>query len=201
MVKSVPFFLIVVFSVLVPVRGSTTECNTLNFLVFKGADQIGTLAISQLIESNRITYTLTSDVSIDLIVEFNIEETIKDVFEKGYLKSSTHTRYVNETLRASNTLIRLDSVYKITDSDATVKYVKEDIQVSILSLYFDEPISGQLVYSESFRDLVKLTKVTNHTYSVELPNGNVTTYYYKDNRMQSVVSQTRFGTIKFLCQR
>lgn len=201
MVKPVPLFLIVVFSLLVPVRASTTEYNTLKFLVFKGADQIGTLDISQLIESSRITYTLTSDVSIDLIVEFNIEETIKDVFEKGYLKSSTHTRYVNETLRANNTLIRLDSVYKITDSDAAVKYIKENIRVSVLSLYFEEPVPGQFIYSENFRELVKLKEVAEHTFTVELPNGNITTYYYKNNRIQSVSSQTRFGIIKFICQK
>lgn len=201
MVKSVPFFLIVVFSLLIPARGSSNECNTLNFLVYKGPNQIGTLRISQLVESNRITYTLTSDVSIDLIVEFNIEETIKDVFEKGYLKSSTHTRYVNETLRANNTLVRLDSVYKITDSETAVKYIREKIQVSVLSLYFEEPVSGQLIYSENFRELVKLKKVAEHTYSVELPNGNITTYYYKNNQIQSVASQTRFGIIKFICQK
>jgi hypothetical protein len=172
----------------------------MNFLVYKGADRIGTLRITQLIESDRVTYTLVSDVSIDLLVEFNIEETITDVFENGYLQSSDHTRYVNETLRASNTLVRSDSVYKITDSDASIKYLKEGIQASVLSLYFHEPVSGQLAYSENFRELIKLKEVAAHTYSVELPNGTMTTYYYRNARMQSVVSQTRFGTIKFVRQ-
>jgi len=200
MTKSIPFSLILVFISLIPVFGSPTECTILNFLVYKGADPVGTLRVSQLIESERITFILVSDVSIDLIVEFNIEETIKDVFEKGCLQSSNHTRYVNKTLRANNTLVRSERGYKITDSDAVVKHVNEDIRVTVLSLYFDEPVSGQLAYSENFRELVTLQKVAEHTYTVELPNGNTTTYYYKDDKMQSVVSQTRFGIIKFVCQ-
>ncbi|MBA4057023.1 MAG: hypothetical protein C0490_20075, partial [Marivirga sp.] len=83
MALSIPFSFIAVFISLMPVCRYTKECNTLNFLVYKGADRIGTLRISQQMEPERITYTLVSDVSIDLIVEFNIEETIKDVFEKG----------------------------------------------------------------------------------------------------------------------
>lgn len=201
MVRSILFLFPAVLTSLIPVCGSINECNKLSFLVYKGADQIGKLHIIQLIEPNRITYTLTSDVSIDLIVEFNIEETIKDVFEKGHLQSSVHTRYVNGTLKEKNTLDKVDNGYKLMDRDGSEKHLKQVIKGSVLSLYFVEPIFDRLVYSENFQQLVELQKTASHTYSVKLPNGSVTTYSYKDSKMDSVVSQTRFGVIKFLCQK
>ncbi len=193
-------FLVLVCLAHLPGRTVAGEYRKLTFLVYKGSEQVGTLHVSELVELSRTTYTLTSDVNIDLIIEFNIEETIKDIFENGRLLSSVHTRYVNETLRANNTANHIDGKYKLVDVDASVKYLKEKIEVTVLSLYFQEPRPDQLVYSENFQQMVKLRQEGNHTYSIALPNGNTTTYRYREGKMQSVTSQTRFGEIKFVSQ-
>jgi len=174
------------------------ESQTLDFVVYKGNDQIGTLSISRIVNDTRTTYSLTSSVTIDMLVDFRIIENITDVFDQGTLTSSRHTRHVNGTLRASNKAERYDHRYKLTNTNAEIRYMEDPIELSILSLYFHEPVMNQEIYSQNFQQLLVTRKTKAHTYTFDLPNGNVTTYSYKLGKLSAVESNTRFGVIKFI---
>ena len=197
--KIVPGYAFAGWMLLTSFTTPTDCCRKLDFVVFKGDDQVGTLTANEKIEGKRTTYSLLSHVTIRLLFTFKIIENINNVFENGHLKSSVHTRHINGSLKTENRIQRIDSnAYTMTDADKTVKHINEAIHNTILELYFKEPIETQRRYSENFQQLLLVKKTDAHVYTVELPNGNVTTYHYNQGVLALAETKASWGVLKFI---
>lgn len=168
-----------------------------HFIVQRGNEKIGKLTVVQKNEGDKITYTLTSDVVVQFLFTIQAAENIMDVFENGKLVNSSHQRYVNGTLKADHALQYNGMSYTVIDQDNRVKQIKDQIDQSVLSIYFNEPKDGQQVYSQNFQCMLRVVKTKSHCYAIELPNGTTTTYQYEQGILKQVISDTYWGSIKF----
>ncbi len=198
MPRSIPYYSVLTWILLSSAISPNDRFISLDFVVLKGSERLGTITISQQIDANRITYILRSDVNVDFIFSLNILEKITDVFENGTLSSSTHQRYINGVLKSSNSLSKHGNEYLVVSSNDKVKRLNDYIPTSVLSLYFNEPGSDGWIYSQNHRQLVRLRKTSDHHYCIDLPQGGVTCYTYQNGKLNKVESKTPLGMVKFV---
>lgn len=177
------------------------ETREINYDVLRGGDKIGTLSVLQKVCKQRTTYTLSSDVEVEFLFNIQVSEKITDVFEDGSLLMSSHQRYVNGVLKVDQSVQRGGVGYRVVDQGDRMKELGDGIEVSILSLYFQEPTDGTPVYSQNFRRMLRIEESGSHRYSIELPNGTTTTYYYEEGALIKVQSDTYVGEVKFLVRQ
>jgi len=167
----------------------------LQFVVKYGKNQVGKLETTQEIDQGKTTYQLQSEVTVSFLM--NLTEKITDIFVKEHLHHSTHTRHVNGELKADNILTWNGASYHLKNKDSEHKNIRDSIRGSVLSIYFKEPKGNETLFSQNYQVLVTLKKIAAHTYLVSLPNGNQTTYYYKNSHLDLVESKTNWGIVRF----
>lgn len=175
----------------------TAVTNTLHFTVYVGSDKAGTLVITKHDEGEKTSYHLHSTVRVNLLVGIDVEEDIKDVFVKGLLQQSEHTRFVNNTQRIKNSLAYINKKYVLSRNGKENSTLLAPIRVSIASLYFAEPSLPTHVYSQGFQQLLALKSTKQHTYSLKLPNGTTTEFQYEKGELLRVISDNAWGEIRF----
>lgn len=192
---------LLIWALLSSFQAPEDETRKITYDVLRGGDKIGTLSVLQKVSKQRTTYTLSSDVEVEFLFNIQVSEKITDVFEDGYLLTSSHQRYVNGVLKVDQSVQRGGVGYRVVDQGDRMKELEDGIEVSILSLYFQEPTDGTLVYSQNFRRMLRIEERGGHRYSIELPNGTTTTYYYEEGALIMVQSDTYVGEVKFLVRQ
>lgn len=172
----------------------------LQFQVLRNDDAVGTLTIAKVLEADRTTYTLSSDVLVDLVYTIQVSEKISDVFRSGVLQTSSHQRHINGTCRARHLLTQQGDTYQIVNDQNRIRTLSGPIQSSVVSIYFHEPAESMWVYSQNFQKMVFMEKTGQHCFRITLPNGNVSNYTYQGGVVKEVVTNTFIGTLRFVYQ-
>jgi hypothetical protein len=180
---------------------SSKKTDQFQLKVIKGNETIGLIQTSEVIQNGKVAYFLQSSVDVNVLLKMNIMESISDVFEGNQLTHSVHARYINGKIKAGNELKLGPAGYELNTNEKQVKHLNELITRSVLSLYYHEPVDGVRVYSQSFGAMIEVQKIGAGKYCLELPNGNTSTYTYEKGLLQSVESQTIWGTITFLREK
>jgi len=175
-----------------------SSSNLQNFTVYYKAQKVGTLTTTKTIDDKKSTYNLSSDVKITMVAEFHIVEAMCDVFDGARLQTSSYSRSVNNEQKVKNTVVRNANEYVLSKDGKRAKVIKEWILTTVMSLYYQEPTDLVSVYSQSFQEVLKLTKLREHVYSLKLPHGKSTIYQYTDGKIYSVTSDTNWGKVKFV---
>jgi hypothetical protein len=179
------------------VLGTSKQVNQQQFKVVMQGKNIGMLSTSQIIENSRITYLLHSSVKLEVLVKVSITENISDAFEHDVLVKSIQKRTVNDKVKSDNILQKNETGYQLINTSGEITQLTASITQSILSLYYEEPTDGDLVYSENFQQILPVQKIGQGKYCLELPNGNTSTYIYEKGKLQQVESQTIWGKVVF----
>ncbi|MCE7862051.1 MAG: hypothetical protein DYG99_00770 [Bacteroidetes bacterium CHB5] len=170
----------------------------LQLAVVHNGDSVGSLLIEQRVHGNKTTYTLTSQVSVQFLFQFLVEEQIVDVFNDGLLVHSSHQRHINGVLKATHALTRKADKYQVVDKDNRFYQLNEKILATVVSIYFHEPNQGQWVYSQNYKKLLPLEKTGEGCYRIQLPNGTTSKYRYLSGVLSEVETNTHIGTLKFI---
>ena len=67
-----------------------------------------------------------------------------------------------------------------------------------VSLFVAEPVHSMIVFSDTFHELLLLKKINDHTYLLELPDGNRNTYQYRDGVCSEVKVDHKFFTARIV---
>lgn len=159
---------------------------------------IGLLSTSLIRSGTRTTYLLHSTATLNLIFKLTVTERISDAFEQGILVKSVQQRTVNGRVKSHHTLDRVEGHYRLVNTEQQETTCPESITASVVELYYREPVQGERIYSEGFQQLIPIRQLEQGVYCLELPNGNVSTYYYENGVLQKVESRTAWGTILFI---
>jgi hypothetical protein len=176
----------------------STKSHRINFDVKLGNNTVGALEATMLMSNGKTTYQLNSSVKISYLFNLTIQEKITDVFVDNNLQHSTHIRYVNGDQKANNVMVWNGESYQGKNKEAKLKYIKDSIRTSILSIYFREPSPNEIVFSQNYQELLPAKKIAEHTYAFSLPTGKNATYYYSNGRLELVTSESAWGMIKFV---
>jgi len=173
------------------------ETHHANYKVFRNEEEVGTITVQRVSGATGTTYSLNSSVTIKTLIAIHIKEIIVNQFEQGVLINSVHNREINDFKSINKELVKSGERY-LLDGE-TLPHLGGKIANSVLTLYFQEPVKDNFIYSESFMEMVTIKELKPGVYRLTQPNKNVTDYYYVSGALTKVEAHTKWGVITFQC--
>lgn len=177
--------------------GFSTSNETTTYSVYHNSKKVGTVTTTKTVSNKKTTYSLLSDVKIDLIIDINIVEQITDVFESDQLNNSNHSRKINTVEKVNNTASWNGKLYQLAKNGKQGTTIAEKIKTTVMSLYYSEPADQAKVYSQNAQKVCTVKKQQPHIYDLELPDGKTTRYKYSSGKLYAVESNTTWGKVSF----
>lgn len=174
----------------------STETRT--YTVYFQSKDVGTLTVKKITEEKNISYSLQSNVKINFLTDYNIDESISEEFNNGKLNTSNHSRKVNKDIKADNKITWVSTKYVVTDCGKKCKDITNKITATAVSIYFFEPGNDLDVYSQNYKSVVKMKKNKASEFQMNLPENKKATYKYVAGKVHTVESSTLFGAVKFV---
>lgn len=149
----------------------------LHYEVVKGSKKLGDMTVKRMLSENQVKYEINSEVTFRILLSFTIDYESTSEYKYGQLiKEYTHNQLNGSTQKKST--IWFDGKQYTLDVDGVKSHPADKrIEYSVAAIYFEEPKDGEKVFSPQFGQYLEFTKVGDHEYEMESPDGiNLYTY-------------------------
>lgn len=167
----------------------------IRFEIYSLGTKTGTLTAKKEIKNNLEYYTIESRAHANLLVsQVDVKTILKSTYKDGILLSSFAKNEKNGEIEQYADTQWKEPEYFITTHEGK-NTVKEQIKMSVASLYFTEPNNQRHIYSEVWGRFLPLTKKEN-SYTLQLPNGRTTIFFYENGQLKEIHTTTKVGKVK-----
>ncbi len=164
----------------------------LHYNVVRNGKTIGWTTLTKSSTEHNTNFRLQSHVKARLIFQFIAEAMEEAAFLDGSLVYSSQFRKMNGDVKENKSMKLTREGYEMYKGQDTERLKFSPLHNHMLCLYFEEPIQSSKVYSDSFQQLLNITKTADGGYKVNLPDGNSSSYYYKNGICTNVKIDHRF---------
>lgn len=163
--------------------------HTLQYAVWHGDDQVGTMQVARFEQGERTTIRVRMQAEVELLFSLSIESTYETTFENGQMTAAQVRTYRNDELH-SYTNCWLEEGQLHIDRDGKRSLMPLPVQYTIANSYFGPPTPQQEVFSERFGSFQSFEQLSDGCFRLELSDGSRSTYRYVDNTCQTVEVET-----------
>ncbi len=143
-----------------------------------------------------VHYKIESSVVVKFFASIKLDYYFSNQFNNGMLKKAHTRNLMNENLRASSQIKWDGKQYDMmVDDEQTV--LKEKIDYTMTTLYYDEPKNVDKVFSERYATFCTIKPVGKGKYELTLPNGKKNYYNYVNGKCTEVEVNHSLATFYF----
>jgi hypothetical protein len=165
---------------LIVVKSLKAQDEQLNYSVYRNDAKVGALQVQCHLSPGKVHYKLESTVKTRFIILFNASAKEESIFENGRMVFSSIYRKVNGHEKVNRKTELHNNLYMVSDFSSVQTKKSFVVPLNTHGLYFREPSGYGTVYSENFQRLLPVIQKGDHAYELDLPDGSVNTYYYRD---------------------
>ncbi|MBK7870935.1 MAG: hypothetical protein IPJ74_09725 [Saprospiraceae bacterium] len=185
------------YIILLSWSANQVKAQSLTYHIFIGKKQAGTLKANMDKLSNGLfTLRLESSTAFTLVKIYTLMEA---EYRNGQLWSASNMQKVNGKIKTITQTKRAGEEYRIT-ADGEENLLKKNIIFSVSMLYHIEPEGISSVFSERFGEFCKIRKTSEHHYELEMPDGKITRYIYKNGICTEMQSDHTMANIRLILQ-
>lgn len=194
MIKSILFSL---FFLLVIV----CEADNLTYTVMHDKKPVGQINISRIIQNDLTQIKFESNVVVNMLFTIKVYDKMDVTFKGNQLINSYLYRTLNGRVRVKNYAVWNGKSYTQTDKDDEKSTISHLIYFTTASLYYQEPLGHQHVYSEKFQKMIPIKQTGSKRYLLQLPNGNKVYYSYQNGVCSLVEAETDWANLQFVINK
>ncbi|MBA2563657.1 MAG: hypothetical protein H0V14_12270 [Chitinophagaceae bacterium] len=150
------------------------------YQIIKNGDSVGSLCLQQWVNGNITRLKMVSEIEVRFLLKIKVYSIEEAIFQEGRLLFSSVYRKVNGQEKINKQTRALYNTYQLINDGKTATLNTGPILNNILTLYLREPGNLAKVYSDNHQQFVNLQKTGEHTYKVELPDGNYNFYSFQN---------------------
>ena len=181
-------------------KSLSAQNNTLNYDITRNDKTIGFLKLHKKEDGDKTYLNLVSDVNVNFIINTSIKIKEHSVYQNHKLIYSESKRLVNDNEKVNNKTSLINGIYHL-DKNGLIETLRVPlINYNLLLMYFNEPSNIARVYSDSFQQMLKIDRVSQQHFNIQLPDGGVNEYFYKDGKCIKVVVNNTFFQIEMKLQ-
>jgi hypothetical protein len=169
----------------------------LHYNVVRNGKVIGWTKVIRTSTNEQVDIKLNSEVKTRFVFQFVVHTIEEAIFHDGNLIYASQFRKLNADVKEDKVMKLTSRGYEIYKGQDTQTLPLVRIGRNILRLYFEEPFAGENIYSDSFQQLIKIERMKDGGYRINLPDGNSSTYYYKKGICTNVKIDHRFYSAEF----
>ena len=164
---------------------NTTDLN-LEYSIFRKGEKIGKLLFTRRSIGTEEHLQMRSEVKFSFLGEITAHAREDATFQNQILLRSSVFREINGRTKSDKKTERIGNQYRLLDDDDSKTLSSGGIQYNMLCVYFSEPVNRSSIYSDNYQRFLKVEKLAVHHYRIEMPNGDVNEYHYKNGICQRV---------------
>jgi hypothetical protein len=173
----------------------------LNYSVMKGGKIIGRSGVNRIENNSTVLYKITSEALTGSIFKIRINVLIEEIFENKKMIQSTFSRKVNGFETIKNIVQTIDEKTIIVRGESKGNVINPAPDYTICSMYFEEPVERNFVYSECYLQFVPVQSLGNNRYLIIFPDGNKNYYSYINNICTEIEAHTSWAVVTFKLMR
>ena len=188
-----------VFFIFICIAGHpfSTMSQKLTYEIFMGKDSIGLLYAEHKQTSLNNSYELKSNMSINSIVNVEIQYLLTALFDKEKLLNSFTEQNVNGRIKVHSTVKWDAKLYSVQTLEKKDKIKNNLITYNLAMLYFKEPVNIRKVYSDTHGSFLNIKPSGPHQYDLILPDGKRNSYTYQFGICKEVEVNQLFSKVYF----
>jgi len=163
-------------------NNTALEVEKISFTIINRDSSIGFIDIEKTSFNHTTTYIINSEVNAKVIFNFNAIGREKTIYKEDTLIYSSVYRKLNNKVKLNQSLSFKDGKYIFDNSEKRETLNFNIINRNLVTLFFYEPIGIQEVYSDKYKQMVKITSIGNGMYKLILPNRDINIYSYKNGK-------------------
>lgn len=171
------------------------QASVRNYNIYNGNKLIGTLNAEKQQKGLTTTYVLNVSTAFTLLLRFQLVEKVREEFNGQMLIYSSAERLINSKTDFNHVCRYQNNGYLIGDKNNESTVLSSKISTSVCTLYFNEPVGVNYVYSHAISKMLRLEKTGPDEYTLHQPGGNRTVYKYDDGVCTEVASENTFSTV------
>jgi hypothetical protein len=175
-----------------------SQSTQLHYTIAKGGDEIGWLTLEKQVRANQTTLLLISEIKTRMVLQVIIGVMDKATFENGKLVASNLVRKTNNQTKLNKHTRLLGQKYEVQQKGKKQLLAFPFIGANLLTMYFQEPVGLQSIYSDLHERFIHLKKLKDGCYEVKFPDGNSNCFYYAGGRCIRVTINHTFYTAEVL---
>jgi hypothetical protein len=172
-----------------------------SYQVIRNRDQIGFVTIVEKQDRQRKTIELISQIKARIVFTVSVATSEKTMLEDQRIVYAESRKKINGNDEVSKKLTTTANGYQFIDNRKPVQLDNTTIFNNTVSLFVTEPVHSMNVFSDTFNKLLVLKKIDEHTYLLELPDGNRNTYRYEDGICSEVKIEHKFFTVRIVLDK
>jgi hypothetical protein len=172
----IPFFLLANTST----NSSAPEVEKISFSIIKKNSSIGFIDIEKTSINETTTYIINSKVNTKVIFNFDAVGMEKSIYRKDTLVFSSMYRKLNNKVKLNQSIALINGKYISEEKNKKEALDINIIYRNLVTLFFFEPLGIKEIYSDKFKEMVKVTCIGQGKYKVVLPNKGTSIYHYKN---------------------
>lgn len=163
-------------------NNTALEVEKISFSIINRDSSIGFIDIEKTSFNHTTTYIVNSEVKAKVIFNFNAIGREKTIYKEDTLIYSSVYRKLNNKVKLNQSLSFKGGKYIFDNSQKRETLDFEIINRNLVTLFFYEPIGIHEVFSDKYKQKVKITSMGNGMYKLILPNRDINIYSYKNGK-------------------
>lgn len=164
---------------------NTTDLR-LEYSIIRKGEKIGKLLFTRRASGTEEHLQMRSEVKFSFLGQITAHAREDATFQNQILLRSSVFREINGRTKSDKKTERVGNQYRLLDDDDAKTLTSAGIQYNMLCVYFSEPLYRNSIYSDNYQRFLKVEKLAPHHYRIEMPNGDVNEYHYKNGICQRV---------------
>ena len=177
---------------------SNAQPSELSYKVMQSGSEIGWINLKRNTFGQNATISLVSEVKKRIIFLVSVNETQESEFKNSQLIKSTCFRKINNEITVNKQLIFNGKRYELIQEGMRKQLPIILISNNLLTIYFQEPVNIDSVYSDNFQCFLNIEKKAKGEYKINLPDGNENYYYYINGVCSRVRIKHPLYSIEFI---
>ena len=178
-----------------------SQTKNYTYQVIRNRDQIGFVTIVEKQDRHRRTIELQSQIKAKIVFTVSVATSEKTMLEDQRIIYAESRKKINGNDEVSKKLTITGNGYEFINNRKPVQLDNTTIFNNTVSMFVTEPIHSMHVFSDTFNKLLVLKKIGEHTYLLELPDGNRNTYRYEDGICSEVKIEHKFFTARIVLDK
>lgn len=151
-----------------------------NYEIVRNGKNAGNVLILHSREGNRDVVNLEAFIKTNLVIGIRVKNIEKNISENGLIIHSSFHRTINSSNPVSRIIKFQEDHYTIEKNGTNRKLEVKQIQLNMATIYVNEPVKTNQVYSDAAEKFLPIKELSNGVYEVSLPDGGVNIYYYQN---------------------
>ncbi|HSB92526.1 MAG TPA: DUF6134 family protein [Flavitalea sp.] len=178
-----------------------SQTKNYHYQVFRNKDQIGSVSITETHDKERRTIELQSSIKAKMVITVSVCTREKTMLEDQRIVFAESRKKINGNDEVARKLTSQGNGYEFVGNRKQVQLDSTPIYNNTVSLFVNEPTRSMAVFADTFNRMLELKRISEHTYLLELPDGNRNTYLYKDGICHEVKLDHKFFSARIVLDK